>query len=88
MILSKMKSDILILTVILVLSLIALAAIGIGILSLLPSQDVIYEENCRMYERAGVIPVRSCSCSEQLFDRWSHSYDWMDACAILEARKR
>lgn len=54
----------------------------------LPNQDEIYENNCRQYEAQGVIKPGSCDCSEKLFDHWSHSYDWMDACAIVESKER
>lgn len=41
---------------------------------------------CLEYERDGYIPSNSCACTEILFPSWSVSYNWMDACEILEAR--
>lgn len=48
----------------------------------------IAEKNCRENEEAGYIPPGSCACSEQLFTSWDRSYNWMDACAIVEAKQR
>ncbi len=45
-------------------------------------------QKCMEYEMAGVIKRGSCACTEKLFDNFSHSYDWIDACAILEAKSK
>lgn len=45
------------------------------------------EEQCRRYEADGVLVTGSCSCAEKIYERWSESYDWMDACAILRSRE-
>lgn len=43
---------------------------------------------CYEYEAKGYLPANSCYCSTQLFDTWDKSYNWIDACEILEARKK
>lgn len=48
------------------------------------NHEQVVERQCRDYESQGVIPVNSCDCTEKLFDSWEKSYDWMDACKILE----
>jgi len=42
---------------------------------------------CLEYEREGTLEQGSCRCAEQIFDTWEESYDWIDACEILKARK-
>ena len=44
------------------------------------------KNQCREYELIGTIKNGNCACAEKIFPNFSHSYDWMDACAILEAR--
>jgi len=43
---------------------------------------------CLETERSGHIKPGSCQCASELFDDFSHSYDWMDACDILENKLR
>ena len=45
------------------------------------------KQTCIQYEHSGAIPAGSCACTEKLFTNFSHSYDWMDACAILKGRE-
>lgn len=45
-------------------------------------------ETCLESERGGHIKPGSCQCASELFDDFSHSYDWMDACDILENKLR
>jgi len=47
----------------------------------------ITENKCRTMEAEGHLPKNSCDCTEQIFNDWDHSYDWMDACEIMESKK-
>ena len=51
----------------------------------IPKHDLM--NTCLEYERVGSIQVGSCACAKELFPDFSKSYDWMDACDILESRK-
>jgi hypothetical protein len=44
------------------------------------------ERLCYEYEHRGYLPANSCYCSTQLFDSWDKSYNWIDACKVLEAK--
>lgn len=46
------------------------------------------EAKCLEMEKKGYVEEGSCACSEQLFDSWTKTYNIMDACGILEAKKR
>jgi len=50
------------------------------------SRDVEFDK-CVESEAGGYIPKGSCECAKKLFPDFSHSYDWMDACDILNSRK-
>lgn len=58
--------------------------------NLVPPFPLTYstEQTCRQYEEQGSIAPGSCSCAEKIYDTWDESYDWMDACAILESREK
>ena len=43
---------------------------------------------CLETERSGHIKPGSCQCASKLFDKFEESYDWMDACDILENKLR
>jgi hypothetical protein len=48
----------------------------------------VEKEKCEDYQRQGSLKVGTCDCVAKLYhDKWSESYDWIDACAILEATK-
>ena len=50
--------------------------------------DALSRQHCEEYERSKIIPAGSCNCTDKLFDHFSYSYDWMDACKIVEAKER
>lgn len=43
---------------------------------------------CYQYETDGVIERGNCDCAKKLFPDFTHSYDWMDACHVLESKSR
>lgn len=72
-----------------------IAAFIFGIVSMVivifSSQDTANDQEkytCMQYEQSGAIPEGSCACTEKLFTNFSHSYDWMDACAILKSKNK
>lgn len=68
------------------LTLVMTVAIFLRLLTLMPKDNEL--EKCQSYERAGVLDQGSCKCVEKLFPNdWGSSYDWKDACAIIEAHK-
>ncbi len=78
------------------IALITVAAITVFALLLLAMKPVSgrissgerEKDKCYEYEAQSIIPPGSCECSEKLFDDWSKSYDWIDACAILKEKNK
>lgn len=46
------------------------------------------EKLCLRYEEENTLPPNSCECAAKLYHNWEVSYDWMDACEILENKKQ
>ena len=67
--------------------LICLIPFGRSYPEIIASEDNVSRMHCEEYERLKVIPAGSCNCTDKLFDHFSHSYDWMDSCKILESKK-
>jgi len=79
-----MKIAITIFVIVVLTSFILLAILKTRSLS---DRSGITESNCRTMEAEGHLPKNSCDCTEQIFNDWDHSYDWMDACQIMESKK-
>lgn len=49
-------------------------------------RENMLKEQCYSYERQGALKPGSCDCAERIYKTWEESYDWMDACMILQSR--